>query len=87
MQHLETFLLIAGADRVLCRLMMFFTVFSHWMYKMKYSCYQDSSVIDDWFVYWVFGSEFRRLSKLLEIRFRMVSFLKMSLFYFTLLDA
>ena len=33
MQHLETFLLIAGADRVLCRLMMFFTVFSHWMYN------------------------------------------------------
>ena len=55
MQHLETFLLIAGADRVLCRLMVFFTVFSHWMYKMKYSCYQDSSVIHDWFVYWVFG--------------------------------
>ena len=27
MQHLETFLLIAGADRVLCRLTMFFTVF------------------------------------------------------------
>ena len=53
MQHVETFLLIAGADRVLCRLMMFFTVFSHWMYKMKYSCYQDSSVIHDWFVYWV----------------------------------
>ena len=50
MQHLETFLLIAGADRVLCRLMMFFTVFSHWMYKMKYSCYQDSSVIHGLFI-------------------------------------
>ena len=45
MQYLETCLLIAGADRVLCRLMMFFIVFSHWLYKMKYSCYQDSSVI------------------------------------------
>ena len=55
MQYLETCLLIAGADRVLCRLMMFFIVFSHWLYKMKYSCYQDSSVIHDWFVYWVFG--------------------------------
>ena len=40
-----------------------------------------------WFVYWVFGWEFWRLSKLLEIRFRIASFLKMSLFYFTLLDA
>ena len=25
------------------------------MYKMKYSCYQESSVILGWFVYWVFG--------------------------------
>ena len=24
---------------------MFLTVFFHWMYKMKYSCYEDSSVI------------------------------------------
>ena len=30
---------------------------------MKYSCYQESSVIHGWFVYWVFGSEMRRLSK------------------------
>ena len=55
MQHLETCLLIAEADRVLCHLVMVLTVFSHWMYKMKYSCYQDSSVIHDWFIYWVFG--------------------------------
>ena len=34
-----------------------------WMYKMKYSCYQESSVIHGWFVYWVFGWEMRRLSK------------------------
>ena len=32
-------------DRVLCQLVMFLTVFFHWMYKMKYSCYQESSVI------------------------------------------
>ena len=50
MQHLETCLLIAGAHRVLCRLVMFFTVFSHWMYKMKYSCYQDSSVMTGLFI-------------------------------------
>ena len=43
MQHLETYLLIAEADRVLCHLVTFLSVFSHWMYKMKYSCYQDSS--------------------------------------------
>ena len=41
MQHLETCLLIAEADRVLFHLEMFLTVFFYWMYKMKYSCYQD----------------------------------------------
>ena len=56
MQHLETCLLLtAEADRVFCQLVMFFYVFLHWMYKMKYSCYQESSVIHGWFVYWVFG--------------------------------
>ena len=48
---------------------------------MKYSCYQESSVIHGWFVYWVFGWEMRRLSKS-EIRFRLASFS-----FFTLLDA
>ena len=33
------------------------------MYKMKYSCYQESSVIHGWFLYWVFGWEMHRLSK------------------------
>ena len=33
------------------------------MYKMKYSCHQDSSVIHGWFIYWVFGWEMRRLLK------------------------
>ena len=59
----------------------FLTVFFHWMYKMKYSCYQECSLIHGWFVYWVFGWEMRRLSKS-EIRFRMASFS-----FFTLLDA
>ena len=46
MQHLETCLLIAEADRVYCHLVMFLTVFFRWMYKIKYSgCFQDSSVI------------------------------------------
>ena len=53
MQHLETCLLIAEIDRVLCHLVIFLTVFFHRMYKMKYSCFQDSSVIHVWFVYWV----------------------------------
>ena len=36
----ETCLWIAEAHRVLCRhLVMFQTVFFHWIYKMKYSCY------------------------------------------------
>ena len=39
------FTLTAEADRVLCQLVMLLTVFFHWMYKMKYSCYQESSVI------------------------------------------
>ena len=81
MQHLETCLPIE-ADRISCRhLLMFLTVFFQWMYKTKYSCYQDSSVIHDWFVYWVFGPEMRRLSNSSDIQFRMLSF---SLF--TLLD-
>ena len=44
MQHLETCLLIVEGVRVLCHLVMFLTVFFYWKYKMKYSCYQDSSV-------------------------------------------
>jgi len=40
----ETCLLIAEADRVLCCLVMFLPVFLHWIYKMKYSCYQHSLV-------------------------------------------
>ena len=67
------FTLTAEADRVLCQLVMFFTVFFHWMYKMKYSCYQESSVIHGWFVYLVLDWEMRRLSKS-EIWFRMASF-------------
>ena len=39
------FTLRAEADRVLCQLVMFLTVFFHWMHKMKFSCYQESSVI------------------------------------------
>ena len=76
------FTLTAEADRVLCQLVMFLTVFFLWMYKMKYSCYQEYSVIHGcWFVCWIFGWEMRHLSKS-EIRFRMASFL-----FFTLLDA
>ena len=40
----KLFTLTAGANRVLCQLVKFLTVFSLWKYKMKYSCYQDSSV-------------------------------------------
>ena len=55
MQLLKTCLLIAEVDRVLCHLVMFLTAFFHWMYKMKYSCFQYSSVIHGLFVYWVIG--------------------------------
>ena len=57
-----------------------FFFFLHWMYKMKYSCYQESSVVHGWFFYWVFCWEKCRLSKS-EIRFRMASFS-----FFTLLE-
>ena len=52
------------------------TVFFHWMYKMKYSGFLDSSIIHGWFVYWVFclRKRKRRLSKSLEIWFRMASY-------------
>ena len=73
------FTLTAEADRVLCQLVMFLTVFFFWMYKMKYSCYQDSSVIHGWIVYCAFGWEMHRMSQSLEIRFRMPSFSKLSL--------
>ena len=59
----NSFTLTAEADRVFCQLMMFLTVFFHWMHKMKYSCYQQSSLIHDWFVCWIFGWEMRRLFK------------------------
>ena len=79
-QHLETCLPMAEADRVWCRhLVMFLTVFFHWMYKMKYNCHQDSSLIHGWFVCWVFGWEMRRLSKSSEIRFRMDRFYSLPL--------
>ena len=55
MQHLETSLLIAEADRVLCHLAMFLTVLFYWMYEIKYSCFQGSSVIHGWLVYCAFG--------------------------------
>ena len=67
-QRLETCLLIAEADRVLCHLVMFKTVFFYLKYKMKYSCYQDCSVIYGWFVYCAFCWQMHRLSKSLEIR-------------------
>ena len=79
----EAVYLFTEADRISWRhLLMFLTVFFQWMYKTKYSCYQDSSVIHDWFVYAVFGPEMRPLSNSSEIQLRMLSF---SLF--TLLDA
>ena len=37
--------LAAEADKVLCQLVMFLTVFFQWMYKLKFSCYQETSVI------------------------------------------
>ena len=55
MQHHETCLLIAEANSVLCKLVMFITVFFLWMYKIEFSCYQQSPVMHVWFDYWVSG--------------------------------
>ena len=47
------FTLTAEADRVLCQLKSacdFLTVFFHWMYKMKFSWYQESSFIHSLFI-------------------------------------
>ena len=41
----KLFTLTAEADKVLCQLVMFLTVFFHWTYKMKYSYYQESCLI------------------------------------------
>ena len=54
MLHLESCLLIPEAHRVLCHLVMPLTAFLN-MYKMKFSCYLDYSVIHGWFVYWEFA--------------------------------
>ena len=46
----KLFTLRAEADRGLSQLVMYVTVFFHWMYKMKYSCYQESYVIHGLFI-------------------------------------
>ena len=73
MQRLETCLqsFVSSCDVLNC---VFYLV-----YKMKYSCYQDCSVIHVWFVYCAFCWQMHCLSKSLEIRFRMASFSKTSL--------
>ena len=73
------FTLTAEADRVSCQLVMFLTLFFHWMLKMKFSCYQESSVIDGQLV--LVEKLINHLLKS-EIRFQMASFS-----FFTLLDA
>ena len=37
--YFDSYMLLAEADRVLCHLEMFLTVFFHWMYKIKLSWY------------------------------------------------
>ena len=68
--QVATLQMIAGSSSIF---------FFYLIYKMKYSCYQDCSVIHGWFVYCAFCWQMHRLSKSLEIRFRMTSFSKMSL--------
>ena len=63
MQHLESCLLWQLKLTEFCVNLWCLTVFFLWVYKMKYSCYQESSVIHGWFVYWVFVWEMPSLSK------------------------
>ena len=58
-----------------------FNVFFHWMYKMKYSCYQESSVIHGWFVYWVL------VEKCVACQNSVIRFWMASFSFFTLLNA
>ena len=82
MHHLESCLLRQlKLPEFLCQLVTFLTIFFHWMYKMKYSCYQESSVIHGWFVYWVLVEKCVACQNSV-IRFRMASFP-----LFTLLNA
>ena len=53
MQHLETCLLWQLKLTEFVSTCDVFNCLFHWIYKMKYSCYQQSSVIHNWFVYWV----------------------------------
>ena len=46
-----------------CQLVIFLTVFSHWMYKMKHSCYQELPLFMAGLFIGFFGWEMRRLSK------------------------
>ena len=60
----KLFTLTAEADRVLCQLVMFLTVFFLWMYKMKYSSIKSLLLfMAGLFTGYVFGWEMRRLSK------------------------
>ena len=44
------FTLTAEADRVMCQLVMFLTVFFHWVDKMKFSCYISGVFCYSWLV-------------------------------------
>ena len=49
-ENLCSILNLVYFDSWSCQLVMFLTVFFHWMYKMKFSCYQESSVIHGLFI-------------------------------------
>ena len=42
------------------------TLFLHWFYKMKYSCYEDSFVILGWLVYWYVVEKYAEWQKEIE---------------------
>ena len=82
MRHLRLCLLITEADRVLCHLVIFLRVFLHWIYKMRYSCYQHSFCYSWLACLLGCGREMHRSTK----RNRKSSFSKISYSYSLFLD-
>ena len=70
------FTLTAEADRVLCQLVIFLTVFFLWMYKIKYSWYQESSVIHGWFFLLGLLFDIQRIASLAFFRVVQTFYLK-----------
>ena len=66
MQHLETCLLWELKLTVLCQFVMFLTVFFHWMYKMKFCCYQEASRVFCLLGFWLRNTSLDKVRNLIS---------------------